>query len=133
MDRKQDGLSERLNLIPKTFPISMSADRRLFAGFIVALIAGIFGSPVVQKVALFTVFGVAIWITASLARRRREIKGETVPRMKSRPEEPPRPCPSYDLLLKTITHLTRIEMLIKRPQGLVASQEKQGFCPRPTA
>lgn len=121
MDRKQDGLCESLNLIPKTFLISMAENRRLLAVFSVALLAGIFGSPTVQKVALFAVFGIAIWITACLARRRGR---ESVSRRESRPEQALGPNPSHDLLLKTITHLTRIEMLIKRPRRFMALQEK---------
>ena len=101
-----------------TFLASLAGNSRLASAFIITLLVGILSSATAQKAALCAVIGAAALIAVHVSRRRGALAA--APRTGGAAEAPQR-C-SSTLLLRTITHFSRIEQLIKRPQGVAASQ-----------
>ena len=101
-----------------TFLTSLAENSRLLSAFIITLLVGILSSSTAQKAALCAVIGAAVLIAVHASRRRGALAA--APRTGGTAEAPQR-C-SSTLMLRTITHFSRIEQLIKRPHGVVASQ-----------
>jgi uncharacterized membrane protein YjjB (DUF3815 family) len=119
MDRKQ-GRTDEGNSSAKTFLISFGENHRLVSVLIVALLVGILSSSIAQKVLLCLVLGVTVWVAIYLLKNH----GEMEPARRTGSIAPTAPQRyTSTLLLNTITHLTRIEGLIKRPRGLAARQD----------
>jgi len=115
-------IHEELDSILKAFLAALARSRSLLVGFTGAVVVGIVASPAIRNIALVVGLGVTLWIAASIVRLRREM--ETTPSAGNPSFEVTRPATQCDLFLRTLTHLTRIELLIKRPPAVLGQQEK---------
>ena len=96
------------------FLTSIREIRRLAALFLITLLAGVLSSPAAQKFSLL--IGIVTASTFALYCYKRRSKLESAWSMAAATAGSARRCTST-LLLRTITHLTRVEALIRRPGG----------------
>jgi hypothetical protein len=93
-----------------TFLIPVAERPKLVALFIVTLLVGMLSSATAQKAAICAV--IAVIVLGAVYLSKRHATPESGPRRVA--AGTPRRC-SSTLLLRTITHLSRVELLIRRP------------------
>jgi len=100
--------NERASSSLETLLGSITENRTLLAALIVALVAGSLGSSTVRFVGLPILLGVTVWVILSLRRLKIDFRAPS----------PGFPIPAQmtgRLVLRTLTHMTQIRMLVRRP------------------